>query len=392
MEPWYKVVTPRKELREGRSLDPSEFAVHLDQIVNGTAPEDYREPAKFFARTYFASALVEHCGMVVRRLVGETANTAPVLSLITQFGDGKTHTLATLYHLVNAGPQAGECPGIPELLAKIGLREVPKAQVAVFVGNAWDAEEGRETPWIDIAWQLAGDAGRRVLGKGGRTSPPGTAHLQQLFQLVNEPILILFDETLNYIGRCPHQADGFHSFVQNLTSALTATERAVGLLSLPASPTEMTPTLYEPVDTPSDDPKNFRASEIENVKFLLDCLEKYTVTGKWNPFLPDSEGHRLSRKYFYDKVVTNWLKRLHEAMKHAFDQMMGRASTGALCYREEFSFDVHQRFDCIFEKLAIHSVWLNPANDPIISGNSEKQVDELFQAQGLDWVYLTRLD
>jgi len=49
MEPWYKVATPRKELREGRSLDPSEFAVHLDQIVSGKAPDDFAELIGAFA-------------------------------------------------------------------------------------------------------------------------------------------------------------------------------------------------------------------------------------------------------------------------------------------------------------------------------------------------------
>ena len=73
MEPWYKVVLPRQELREGRSLDPSEFAVHLEQVVAGTAPRDYVDPEKFFGRNYFSKALIEHCGMVLRRLNAETA-------------------------------------------------------------------------------------------------------------------------------------------------------------------------------------------------------------------------------------------------------------------------------------------------------------------------------
>lgn len=38
MEPWYKVATPRKEVREGRSFNPDEFAIHLEQVVGGTAP------------------------------------------------------------------------------------------------------------------------------------------------------------------------------------------------------------------------------------------------------------------------------------------------------------------------------------------------------------------
>src|SRR2546422_11260589 len=98
MEPWYKVVTPRKEVREGRSFNPDEFAIALEQVVAGTAPEDYREPTKFFARTCFTSALREHAGMVLRRLGGETRNTAPVLTLITQFWGRETHTLPAHHH------------------------------------------------------------------------------------------------------------------------------------------------------------------------------------------------------------------------------------------------------------------------------------------------------
>ena len=46
--------------------------------------------------------------MVLRRLAGHTANTAPDLTLITQFGGGKTHTLTALYYLVRHGPALGE--------------------------------------------------------------------------------------------------------------------------------------------------------------------------------------------------------------------------------------------------------------------------------------------
>jgi predicted AAA+ superfamily ATPase len=53
MEPWYKVAMPRKEVREGRSFNPDEFAIALEQVVAGTAPEDYRDPKLFFSRTCF---------------------------------------------------------------------------------------------------------------------------------------------------------------------------------------------------------------------------------------------------------------------------------------------------------------------------------------------------
>ncbi len=52
LQPWYKVVTPREDLRDGKPLDASEFAVHLDQVREGRAPKDYQKPDRFFQRTF----------------------------------------------------------------------------------------------------------------------------------------------------------------------------------------------------------------------------------------------------------------------------------------------------------------------------------------------------
>ena len=118
LDPWYKNVTLRKEVREGRSFSPDEFAIALEQVVAGTAPADYSDPVQFFSRTCFTRALREHAGMVLRRLSGITGNTAPVLTLITQFGGGKTHTLTALYHLANAGADSLKIPGVSDLLRR----------------------------------------------------------------------------------------------------------------------------------------------------------------------------------------------------------------------------------------------------------------------------------
>jgi hypothetical protein len=32
MEPWYKIVTPRNEVRERLSFNPDEFAIALEQV------------------------------------------------------------------------------------------------------------------------------------------------------------------------------------------------------------------------------------------------------------------------------------------------------------------------------------------------------------------------
>ncbi|MEW6669805.1 MAG: DUF499 domain-containing protein [Thermodesulfobacteriota bacterium] len=240
MDPWYKVVSPRKEVREGRSFNPDEFAIALDQVVANKGPADYRKPDQFFSRTCFTKALVDHAGMVLKRLDGETVNTAPVLTLITQFGGGKTYTLTALYHLAKHGADSVKFSGIDKLVKEVGLSKVPKARVGVFVGNAWDPEDGRETPWIDIARQLAGDSGVKALGTKARETPPGTQAIGKVFDAAGGPVLILFDEVLNFINRHRGMADSFHAFIQNLTVAMTGTTHGAAVVSLPRSQVEMT--------------------------------------------------------------------------------------------------------------------------------------------------------
>ena len=239
-EPWYKVVTPREEVREGRSFNPDEFAIALEQVVSGTAPRDYSDPERFFARTCFTRALREHSGMVLRRLSGLTENTAPVLTLITQFGGGKTHTLTALYHLARSGRKAGDFEGVDTVLREAGITEVPSARVGVFVGNAWDPRPGRETPWLDLAQQLAGDMGVAALGTEARTTPPGTTAIGDLVKVAGGKVLVLCDEVLNFVNRHRKLAEPFYAFIQNLTVAMTGTTHSSAVISLPRSQVEMT--------------------------------------------------------------------------------------------------------------------------------------------------------
>ncbi len=240
MNPWYKVVTPREEVRKGRSFHPDEFAIALEQIVAGKAPEDYQNPVQFFSRTCFTRALRDHAGMVLRRLEGKTENTAPVLALITQFGGGKTHTLTTLYHIAKNGDLLYKNPETSDMLSRAELPVIKNVKTAVFVGNAWDPQEGRETPWIDIARQLAGDQGVSLLGKSALTTPPGTEALLRLFAAANGPVLILMDEVLNFFNRHREMADPCYAFFDNLYRSIAGSTNAAMLVSLPRSQVEMT--------------------------------------------------------------------------------------------------------------------------------------------------------
>jgi predicted AAA+ superfamily ATPase len=128
LKPWYKVVTPREALRDGRPLDASEFAVHLDHVRDGRAPDDYKKPERFSDRTFLTSSLRELGSGVIRRLSGIKVETSAVYNLTTQFGGGKTHALTLLYHLAEAGPTASNWKGVQSLLDKAGVQTVPGAR------------------------------------------------------------------------------------------------------------------------------------------------------------------------------------------------------------------------------------------------------------------------
>ncbi len=106
LKPWFHVVQPREDLREGKPLDASEFAVHLDQIRDNRAPAVYQQPEQFFARTYLTQSLTTLAAEVIRRLSGERTETSAVFNMATQFGGGKTHALTLLYHLATHGAAA----------------------------------------------------------------------------------------------------------------------------------------------------------------------------------------------------------------------------------------------------------------------------------------------
>ena len=57
------------------------------------------------------------------------------------------------------------------------------------VGNAWDPHLGRETPWLDLAHQLAGPDGIAALGPAARAAP-WTEALGRLFEAAGGRVLI----------------------------------------------------------------------------------------------------------------------------------------------------------------------------------------------------------
>lgn len=251
MKPWYKVVTPREDLREGKALDAAEFAVHLDHVRDGRAGPDYQDPARFFERTFLTKNLTQLASETLRRLSGEVTETSAVFNMATQFGGGKTHALTLLYHLARGGAAAADWAGVSALLGQAKVPKVPEATAAVFVGTEFDSIQGRGgddgtpkrfTPWGEIAFQLGGEKSFKVIEKHDqeRTAPAGDAIRAMLPN--GQPALILMDELMNYVSR--NRKSGLSSQLYDFLHSLSETARGernvVLVASIPASELEMT--------------------------------------------------------------------------------------------------------------------------------------------------------
>ncbi len=128
LKPWYKIATPREDLRDDKPLDASEFAVHLDQVRDKRAPEVYQNPARFFERTFLTRSLSGLAVEVLRRLSGVKTETSAVFNMTTQFGGGKTHSLLLLYHLATHGDAARGWQGVSRLRELAGVNAIPHSQ------------------------------------------------------------------------------------------------------------------------------------------------------------------------------------------------------------------------------------------------------------------------
>jgi hypothetical protein len=250
LQPWHKVATPRKDLREGKSLEAAEFAVHLDQVRDGRAPGDYQDPPLFFERTYLTENLTVLAGEVVRRLSGERSETSAVFNMATQFGGGKTHALTLLYHLARAGPAAGGWRGVNKILSRAGIESIPFAATAVFVGTEFDSIVGRggdgeplrKTPWGEIAYQLGGvEAFSKVEEHDLKGIAPGGDVIRDFIPR-DKPSLILIDELMNYVSRYRNLdlSNQLYDFLHSLSGVVSGMDRVVLVVSVPQSVIEMT--------------------------------------------------------------------------------------------------------------------------------------------------------
>jgi hypothetical protein len=243
---WVEVVSLHPDvLSEHFSEDM--FALDLGPLADGNphVPAVYRDPEHFFRASYLTTGLRSLLQDVLSRLDGGAGNR--VLKLVTPFGGGKSHTLASLYH---AAKTREVLDTIPE---GKGLPRPETVRTAVFDGQFFDATHGKvipgediraQTMWGWIAWSLAGRAGYEHLRAQdqARVAPGGDEILELL---ADKPNLILLDETLNYLisagGVKVEQTtlrDETLTFLQRLTVAVGNTSNTALVFSLQSSKRE----------------------------------------------------------------------------------------------------------------------------------------------------------
>ncbi|MEA2827750.1 MAG: hypothetical protein QOG43_2189 [Actinomycetota bacterium] len=249
LRPWREVVTPHPDVASGR-YQQAEFAADLHQVWRDEAADEYGKPVEFFRRTFLTDGLRELLLNAVRRFRKEGGD--PVVELQTNFGGGKTHSLIALYHLA-AGYPSHELPGVEAMLADAGLEPSPPATSAVLVGQmispgvTYDKGHGIRvrTLWGELAWQLGGADGYKLVAEADATGTSPGAALVDLFRRYS-PCLILIDEWVAY-ARQLYGVDGLpggsfdaqFTFAQAIAEAARSVEGALLVVSIPASDIEV---------------------------------------------------------------------------------------------------------------------------------------------------------
>jgi hypothetical protein len=303
-------VTPHPDVASGRYVQ-AEFAADLGQVARGEGEDEYRDPTEFFRRTFLTDGLKHVLARALQRLNGIGGD--PVVDLQTNFGGGKTHSMLALYHLFS-GAAAGELPGIEPVLESAGVGKTTKARRAVLVGTALSPGQPHKKPdgteirtlWGELAWQLLGKEGFRLVAEDDRqgTNPGDTlrAVLQQA-----APCLILIDEWVAYARQLYEKQDlpggsfaAHLSFAQALTDAAKSVSTALVVASLPASNIEIGGTAGHEALT-----------QLKNV-----------VARTESPWRPASaeESFEIVRRRLFQPITDPALFAARDAVAHAFSE------------------------------------------------------------------------
>ena len=180
----------------------AEFAADLWQVYQGEGIDEYKHPTEFFRRTFLTEGLRRLLTQAILRLSGQGGD--PVVELQTNFGGGKTHSMLALYHLFSGTPPAN-CLASRRSCKNPASRLPKNVKRAVFVGTQISPGKPHKKPdgtvvrtlWGEIAWQLGGKEGYKLVKEDDEHATNPGDSLKELFNKYG-PCLILIDEWVAY--------------------------------------------------------------------------------------------------------------------------------------------------------------------------------------------------
>lgn len=229
-------LVPRKNIREG-NIQENSFVVSFFSFLQGKADPMYQNSQEFFKLTHMTHNLKGILGESLERL--GTGKAKPLMIIDTTFGGGKTHTLVALYHLFENSWLLKKNENIKELLKQREMTEIPEvSMVSIDARDLSGIESEYKTIWGEIGRQL--NCYDRFEEYDKKMQRPTTKVLTEVLENQNKPVLILLDELVNYLK----DSEGIKvgdtnlsnitiSFLHNITEAISKTEKAMMVLTLP---------------------------------------------------------------------------------------------------------------------------------------------------------------
>ncbi|MBU4261625.1 MAG: DUF499 domain-containing protein [Proteobacteria bacterium] len=395
LKPWRELITPHKNVLEG-TFQESEFAADLHKVAHSTAIPEYQDPSLFFERTFITEGMRLMLESVVRRITGRGGD--PVVQLQTAFGGGKTHAMLAVYHLARNEKPPSSLPGISLILDTMGVKDLPRAHVAVLDGNSLSPSEPRRrggltinTLWGEMAWQLGGEEGFRMLEQADRDgTSPGKEILARMFAKF-APAIVLMDETVAYVRQFAEEkayAGGTFgsnlAFLQALTEAAGHVPNAMVLASLPES------------DLEAGGERGKQA--LKQIEHLFHRLEAI-----WKP-VSSEEGFEIVRRRIFaplaDEVARDSICRAYTDMYIGAVNYPAETRESAYFQRLQSSYPVHpETFDRLYEDWAslenfqrtrgvlrlmamvVHRLWMDGNKDLMIMPGSLPLYDSQIQSE-----------
>ncbi len=233
------------EIEKGEITDAS-FVANLWRVCIGDPYVDdrYKDPRKFFERTYISEGLYYVLRNALQRVASGEGE--PVILLRTTFGGGKTHTLIAIYHALTHPEVLKELTALKGLASIDDIRPV----VIAFDGAELDPlrlldKYGARNMWQFLALQLSQKISSEITKEfvskyADPHQVPGAEAigevLRDIEQLGYAPVFLL-DEVPEYVRRLQisdeKQAQATLRFIDSLARAVASSGKSLLVIAIP---------------------------------------------------------------------------------------------------------------------------------------------------------------